>query len=217
MWFRPRYPGIHGLSMIMAIGTLSNFSSRAAFLKICHCSGFMSGNFLMLMRSTSSHKRDSESEDCPFPYRPCLRRRQLNVAAVMQQDNPARTGWMLSCRRQRESQPTLEISLNLLARNPADRRPSLPQFKIFDCGNGFFRCLVQNRPPAAFRAGRHIFRPVIQVDDLRALPSGECFERFVDFSLRLHRADLVRIDVTVEIPEEREISIDVFDGQVIGV
>src|ERR1039458_890742 len=37
----PRYPGIHGLSTINAIGILSSFSRRAARLNISHCSGSM--------------------------------------------------------------------------------------------------------------------------------------------------------------------------------
>ena len=32
----PRYPGIHGLSTISAIGTLSSFSRRAARLNVSH-------------------------------------------------------------------------------------------------------------------------------------------------------------------------------------
>src|SRR5450432_1009000 len=41
MCLMPRYPGIHGLSTISAIGILSNFSRRAARLNISHCSGNM--------------------------------------------------------------------------------------------------------------------------------------------------------------------------------
>src|SRR5476651_530488 len=39
MWAIPKYPGIQGLSIIMAIGIWSIFSNRAAFLKVSHCCG----------------------------------------------------------------------------------------------------------------------------------------------------------------------------------
>ena len=38
----PRYPGIHGLSTMSAMGTLSSVSRLAARLKMSHCSGLMS-------------------------------------------------------------------------------------------------------------------------------------------------------------------------------
>ena len=37
----PQVAGIQGLSMIKAIGTLSNFSRRAAFLNVSHCCGLI--------------------------------------------------------------------------------------------------------------------------------------------------------------------------------
>ena len=40
---------------------------------------------------------------------------------------------------------------------------------------------MQNRPPAARRARRHIFRPVVKVDDFLAASPGEFFQRLVDF------------------------------------
>jgi hypothetical protein len=76
---------------------------------------------------------------------------------------------------------------------------------------------VQNCPPAARRAARHVFRPVIQVKNLRAAPSGEFLQRLVNFGVGLHGLDLVGKNVAVKIAEERKIPSDVLDGQVVGV
>jgi len=69
----------------------------------------------------------------------------------------------------------------------------------------------------ARRAARHVFRTVINIKNFRSAPSGEFLQRLVNFGVGLHGLDLVRINVAVKITEERKISPDVLDRQVIGV
>ena len=92
------------------------------------------------------------------------------------------------------------------------------RFKVlFQQPSRLLRVLMQDGPPAARRAGLDVFRPVINVDQIRAAFAGHGFHGFIDFGLRLHRADFVGQNVTVEIFEERKIPADMLDGQVVRV
>ena len=76
---------------------------------------------------------------------------------------------------------------------------------------------MQDGAPAAPRSRRDVFRAVINVDQVRATPSAHFFHRIVDGRVRFHRADFVGINVAIKVFEERKVSPDVFDGEVVGV
>ncbi len=93
----------------------------------------------------------------------------------------------------------------------------LQQLEIFQRRARFLRCFMQDGPPAAHRTRRRIFRPVVQVDDFRAAPPGQLFQRFVNSGFGFHGADFARINVAAKGFEERKISLDMFDRQIIRI
>ncbi len=105
----------------------------------------------------------------------------------------------------------------LLHRRAPQQRRTHQLYELFEGRPRFLRRLVQDRLPAARRASRHVFRPVIQVKNLRTMSSGEFLQCLVNFGVGLHRADFVGENVAVEVAEERKTPPDMFDGEVVGV
>ena len=76
---------------------------------------------------------------------------------------------------------------------------------------------MQNGPPAARQTGLDIFRPVVQINDVRAVAAAHFLHRLVNFRIGLHRAHFAGVNIAIEIFEEGKIPLDVFDGEVVGV
>ena len=76
---------------------------------------------------------------------------------------------------------------------------------------------MENGLPAARQPALDIFRTIVQINDVCAAATGHFLHRGIDFRIRLHRADLVGINVAVEVFEERKVPLDVLDGKVIGI
>jgi len=67
------------------------------------------------------------------------------------------------------------------------------------------------------RSGGNIFRPIVQVKNLRAFSPGVTFDDFVKFGIGFHGTVLVGEDIAVEVVEKREIAADMADGEVVGI
>src|ERR1039457_4786179 len=85
----PKYPGIHGLSTMSAIGILSIFSRRTARLNVSHCSGSIFDLLVALGESAivdqirSGRPSNTYASSTWQPFWPALRHQSQRYCSVV--------------------------------------------------------------------------------------------------------------------------------------
>jgi hypothetical protein len=74
-----------------------------------------------------------------------------------------------------------------------------------------------NDLPAPCLAGFGIFSAIVEIKDLPSTASGDLFHDFVKLGVGFHRAVFIGQHVGIEVREEREVSADVLDREVVCV